>query len=107
LVLDTAVCVGHARHDKRGKHSLCIEWKRSPTAITSLRNEKAKYLEHPPQRHVRKKLESFIRTNRLHLEWIALGRTAKSFWTAAKRLISRLESVARFRGSGQNFAPLD
>ena len=36
-------------------------------------------LEHPPQRHVRKKLESFVRTNRLYLEWIALGCTAKLF----------------------------
>ena len=39
------------------------------------------HLEHPPQRHVRKKLESFIRTNRLQLEWIAFGFTAESFWT--------------------------
>jgi len=40
---------------------------------------KEKDLEHPPQRHVRKKLKSLIRTNRLHLEWIALGCTVKLF----------------------------
>jgi hypothetical protein len=44
--------------------------------ITSERKED---LEHPPQRHVRKKLVSFIRTNRHQLEWIAFGCTAKLF----------------------------
>lgn len=61
--------------------------------ITSERND----LEHPPQRHVRKKLDSdFDRRAVLQLEWIALGLTAKCFWTAPHRLNARLESQARF-----------
>jgi hypothetical protein len=36
-------------------------------------------LEHPPQRHVRKKLDPFIGDNRHQLEWIALGFTAELF----------------------------
>jgi hypothetical protein len=41
------------------------------------------------------------------LEWIALGLTAQRFWTAPKRLISELESQARFTASGKCFAWLD
>jgi hypothetical protein len=63
--------------------------------------------EHPPQRHVRKKLESLHRDNRHHIEWIALGFTAKSFWTVARRWIALLESLARFGVKGMNSARLD
>jgi hypothetical protein len=62
--------------------------------ITSERNNN---LEHPPQRHVRKKLDPFTRDNRLHIEWIALGCTAESFWTARWRWIIALESPVRFK----------
>jgi hypothetical protein len=61
-------------------------------------------LEHPPQRHVRKKLVSLHRTTAIDLEWIALGLTEKSFWTVHWRWISELESQARFT---MNFARLD
>jgi len=65
------------------------------------------HLEHPPQRHVRKKLESYIRTNRLQLEWIAFGFTAQSFWIIPQRLIAGLESLAKFGFEGMNSASLD
>jgi hypothetical protein len=64
-------------------------------------------LEHPPQRHVRKKLVSLYRDNRLRLEWIALGFTEKCFWTVRWRWIIELESRVRFRVQRLNFAQLD
>ena len=62
-------------------------------------------LEPPPQRHVRKKLEPRPdRDSQPHLEWIAPGFTAESFWTVTWRWITSLESRAR---SPLDFAPLD
>lgn len=69
-----------------------------PQHITS---EPIGNLEHPPQRHVRKKLASRPdRDSRLQFEWIALGLTERSFWTVRWRWISGLESGARFRVEG-------
>ncbi len=62
-----------------------------------------KNLEHPPQWHVRKKLERSTPwetredgCSRLHIEWIANGFTAVCFWTVPRRLIAGLESPTRF-----------
>jgi hypothetical protein len=61
-------------------------------ASDDITSERKEDLEHPTQRHVRKKLGSYIRTNRLQIEWIALGYTAERFWTARRRRIAALES---------------
>jgi len=82
-----------ARH-----HSGGFEWELSPAAsyiVSELWNH-VKRGEHPPQRHVRKKLDpENFRENRLHFEWIALGLTVLCFWTAPKHSISGLESPVR------------
>jgi hypothetical protein len=48
-----------------------------------------------------------IGTAAFHIEWIAPGLTAKSFWTARRRWIAALESQVRFRVEGMNSARLD
>jgi len=54
-------------------------------------------LEHPPQRHVRIKLDPRKLSGEplFHFEWIAFGLTEKCFWTAWRRWIVALESPVR------------
>ena len=49
----------------------------------------------------------FNGTTAIDLEWIALGCTAESFWTARRRWIVALESRVRFRVKGMNSTRLD
>jgi hypothetical protein len=115
--LTPRVCVGHVSTPD------AFEWELPPPAIAAgltagadelvqkarprlvylagddITSERIIDLEHPPQRHVRKKLEPRPdRDNRLHFEWIALGRTESSFWTAAGSRLAGIRSLRVRRG---------
>jgi hypothetical protein len=58
-------------------------------------------LEHPPQWHVRQKLDSnLIGRTDFYFEWIAFGLTAVCFWTAPWLWITTLENRLRLRNQG-------
>jgi len=78
---------------------VCVGHERTPADLNGTCRQRPHItldLEHPPQRHVRKKLDSdFDRRAAFHFEWIAFGLTVMRFWTVTWRLIRSLESPVR------------
>jgi len=93
--------------DRRGRE---LEARSRPRLVLSRGRhpsgtKRTKALAHPPQTHVRKKLEPAVPSGNQRAADFALngqrvGELQESFWTAAWRLITRLESGLRSQGTG-------